>query len=355
MTSVIAIMNQKGGCGKTTTTINLSAALALKEKKVLTVDFDPQGHASLGLGISEGIAGKTIAEVLLDKINIQDTVIKISENHDLIPSNILLSSLELRLAGTSGREFYLKNHLKPLFDRYDFIIIDCPPQLGFLSVNAVMAASHAVVPIEPSKFALDGAQQFYYTLNLLCEKADHKVEIRHLVSMYDYESSFATAFYEEMKKTFNTTLFQTPIRRSRHIQEASCEGKSVLDYESESLGYLDFMSLAHEVTLWVNRNTIMQILNSAQNNPVIREDGVYFITKAKDARSVQLAGSFNQWNPDRSYLQKITEDTWFTVLPLNKGTHFYKFVVDDKWTEDPNNPEKQTTLFGVTQSVVTVK
>jgi hypothetical protein len=173
--------------------------------------------------------------------------------------------------------------------------------------------------------------------------------------MYDYESTFATNFYEEMKKTFNTTLFQTPVRRSRHIQEASCEGKSVLDYESESLGYIDFMSLAHEVTLWVNRNTIMQILNSAQNNPVIREDGVYFITKAKEARSVQLAGSFNQWNPDRSYLQKISEDTWFTVLPLQKGTHFYKFVVDDKWTEDPNNPEKQTTLFGVTQSVVTVK
>src|SRR5690606_16768085 len=139
---------------------------------------------------------------LLGKINISDAILNISDNHDLIPSNILLSSLELRLAGISGREFYLKNHLKTISSKYDYIIIDCPPQLGFLSVNAVMASSHAIVPIEPSKFSVDGAQQFYYTLNLLCEKANHKVEIRHLVSMYDIESSFATAFYEEMKKTF---------------------------------------------------------------------------------------------------------------------------------------------------------
>ena len=353
--SVIAIINQKGGCGKTTTTINLAAALAQKNQKVLLIDFDPQGHSSLGLGLNEQKLNYTIFDVLLDGVPAETVNIQIKENLDLLPSNITLASLEQKLAGVNGREYYLRNFLEPLKAAYQTILIDCPPHLGLLSVNALLAADKVIVPVEPSRFGLDGLEKLTETIQTLCKKIDHTLTIRYLISMYDLDSDFSATFHKRFKRDYGNALFETKIHRASVIREATHAGQSVIDFDPQSISYLDFLALANEVILWQNQDLIEKIVFNPVSLPQKTPLGVCFTFKDKIARSVKISGDFNNWTPEATPLIKLEQkDIWYTFLPLEKGKYNYQYVIDGKYQTDPVNPETAVSTFGVKQSVVEI-
>jgi len=354
--SVIAVINQKGGCGKTTTTINLAAALAQKNQKVLIIDFDPQGHSSLGLGIDEQKLSYTIQDVLLDGVPAETARIHIRDNLDLLPSNITLASLEQKLAGANGREYYLRDMLKEFGQNYQTVLIDCPPHLGLLSVNALLAADKVIVPVEPSRFGLDGLQKLTETIGTLCKKVKHQISIKYLLSMYDLDSDFSATFHKRFKRDYGNTLFDTKIHRASVIREATHAGQTVVDFDPYSISYLDFLALANEVILWQNQEIIEQIINNPVSLPQETPLGICFTFKDQFAESVKISGDFNNWIPDAAPLIKLEQKgLWYTFLSLGKGKYNYQYVIDGKYQTDPANPDIAVSPFGVKQSVVEVK
>ncbi|MDR1997290.1 MAG: AAA family ATPase [Candidatus Margulisbacteria bacterium] len=354
--SVIAVINQKGGCGKTTTALNLAAALAQKKQKVLIVDFDPQGHSSLGLGINEQKLSYTIQAVLLEGVPAETALIHIKDDLDLLPSNITLASLEQKLSGSDGREYYLRNLLDTLRQDYQTILIDCPPHLGLLSVNALLAADKVIVPVEPSRFGLDGLQKLTETIETLCKKVEHRLNIKYLISMYDLDSDFSATFCKRFKRDYGETLFDTKIHRSSVIREATHAGQSVVDFDPQSISYLDFLSLANEVILWQNKAIIENVINSPVALPQPTPLGICFAFKDKSAESVKISGDFNNWTPEATPLIKLEQKgVWYTFLPLKAGKYSYQYVIDGKYQPDPANPATEISPFGVKQSVVEIQ
>lgn len=354
--SVISIINQKGGCGKTTTSVNLSAALSLRNKKVLLIDLDPQGHSALGFGIDSSENNKTIFNVLMGDINTKDTLINFNEHIDIIPSNILLATTEQVLAGKDGREKKLDEALKEIKNNYDFIIIDCPPNLGFLSINALVASDKAIVPIEPNRFGLHGVEKLAETISMLCDKAGHQIEIKELISMFDIDSAFSNSFAEELEGKLAKSLFKTKIHRVTTIREAAATGQPACFFDEHSVAYVDFMSLAHEVILWHNQKLIKEAINKKEIKSHQTPEGICFLLKTENAQQVQLAGDFNNWDPERNRLEKADskENIWYTILPLEKGKYNYRYVVDGTYIEDPHNDKSEESLFGVKSSVLVV-
>lgn len=353
--SVISIINQKGGCGKTTTSLNLAATLAFQEKNVLLIDFDPQGHSSLGLGIDENRIKYSILDAINGEAPIETATIPLNQYLSVLPSNVSLASLEQTLSGIDGREFALQKAIAEYKNDFDFILIDCPPHLGLLSINALLASDKIIIPVEPSKFGLDGLQKLEHTIEILCQKAKHKLETRYLLSLFDIDSDFANSFARKMQRDFGEHLFNTKIHRSSVIREATHAGKAIVDFDQHSVSFIDFMSLAQEVMVWENQAILEKIVVEGNFQPQQTPLGTCFMLQNKQARSVQISGSFNDWIPENTPLAKTKDGLWYTILPLHEGQYEYQYVIDGRYTPDPNNPEQQTSKFGVTRSVVEIK
>jgi len=353
--TVISIINQKGGCGKTTVSVNLAATLAFKGKKVLLIDFDPQGHSTLGLGITENKHAYSIYHVLAEDVPCTTALVHINEHLTLLPAEIRLAYLEQKLAGVDGRGYFLKDKIEPIKNDFNFIIIDCPPHLGLLSVNALLASSRTIIPVEPSRYGLDGVAKINETLHKLCQKVGHAVKTKYVVSMFDIDSDYASNFVKELQDKLGSALFETTIHRTSALREATHSGRSIVEHDQHSISFIDFMSLAHEVVLWQNEEVIKDILDAGELAPRKTPFGVCFIHKASDAGSVQLAGSFNNWDPERTRLSQTNNDgTWYTILPLEEGNYTYQYVVDGKHVTDPANPNVEISLFGASHSVLAV-
>jgi chromosome partitioning protein len=246
---VISIFNQKGGVGKTTTNVNLCAALAIKGKKVLSIDIDPQGNSTSGFGIDKNSLEYSIYDVLIEDIDINKVILKTEiENLELLPANIQLAGAEIELTNTKFREKTLKEKMNLLDKKYDFIIIDCPPSLGLLSLNALTASNTVLIPIQCEYYSLEGVGQLLDTVKLVNKNLNPKLEIEGvLLNMFDGRTNLSIQVVEEVKKYFKNKVYKTVIPRNVRLAEAPSFGQPIMLYDDKSTGSEAFLKVTDEI------------------------------------------------------------------------------------------------------------
>lgn len=249
LAKVIAIANQKGGVGKTTTAVNLSSCLAFKGKKVVIIDIDPQGNTTSGLGIDKNVIEKSIYEIIINDENIEQALINTSiENLFICPSNINLVGAEVELVSVISRETRLMIALQNIIDKYDFILIDCPPSLGLLTLNALTAADTILVPIQCEYYALEGLSQLMNTVKLVQKHLNPSLDVEGVVlTMFDARTNLSIQVVEDVKKYFRNKVYRTVIPRNVRLSEAPSFGLPIILYDPKSKGAECYLELAQEV------------------------------------------------------------------------------------------------------------
>ena len=249
MGRIIAIANQKGGVGKTTTSINLSAAMAASGKKILVIDTDPQGNTTSGFGIEKNDLENTIYELMLSECSIKECILNdVIDGVSIIPSNVNLAAAEIELIGIDKKEFILKREVEWIKDSYDYIIIDCPPSLNLLTLNAMTTADSVLVPIQCEYYALEGLSQLIHTINLVKERLNPDLDMEGVVfTMYDSRTNLSAQVVENVKSHLNQRVFETVIPRNIRLAEAPSYGMPINMYDVKSAGAEAYMSLAGEI------------------------------------------------------------------------------------------------------------
>ena len=445
----IAIVNQKGGCGKTTVAINLASALAGLGQRILLVDMDPQSHCAVGLAVPEEQIEQSIYDVLISRsrnepIKLTEILWQISDGLELAPASIDLSAFEQQMAGIAEREGCLKDTLDDMKEDYDYAVIDCPPSVGLLTFNALRAATDVIVPVETGYFALHGLSKQLETLSVLCRRTNQKVYVRVLATMYDIRTKMAREILAELRNHFSDKMFHTVVTFNTKIKEASSFGQPISEYDPASKGQKDFRSLASEILSsqakqqrhdYVNSlagqlesisATADELLQATEQQeqaepqpqaseaehrleeefasvearawedleagvkelemPPVEEpetielaveetaeerasaklsdyygvdqinDAIVFVTLYPRAQNVQIAGDFNNWQPQETPMQKVGDSgVWQTQLKLPVGRYRYRLVVDGQWQQDPYNELTEQNPFGEYNSVVEMK
>ena len=363
---IIAVANQKGGCGKTTTCIHLSAALSRLHKKILLIDFDPQGHSTCGLGLDSRKFSQTVRDLILNpdltSSLFPQIIQKINPSLDLLPCNESLSTVEGELAQVEEREKRLEAVMKEIPEttfRYDYVMIDCPPNLGILTFNAFEAADEIIIPVEPSFFSLHGLAKISETIKALNHRRSHSLEVSALLSIFNARTRFSKDIYDEVKEHFGDHLFKTSIHDSVLLKEAAGAGQTIFDFAPDSLPAREFLHLATEylerewdrklpenVLGWENQ--IRQRLG-----PRRVPGGVLFQAQDPNAKYVEIVGDFNQWIPELM-VRRDPQGLWQKVIPLTHGTYRYKLIVDGEWQLDPHQPIQRSNAFGTMDSFLEI-
>lgn len=355
----ISIANQKGGCGKTTTAINLSACLAHRGKRVLLIDMDPQGHVALGLNIDTRDRENTVLSILAlsndSRVSLTDISENISENFDVVPADISLSTLDQQLSMVEGRESRLKHAIRRIYSLYDIVVIDCPPSLGLLTFNALIASSEVLVPIEMSLYSLHGISRLMEIIASIKTKTGHDIHTKVFGTIVDKRTRISREVLENMRNHFSDSMFETVIRSNVTLKEAAGYGKPIIDYSNKASGSKDYMKLAKEVILEKRTGYKLPVEDDAsmflQSN--MERQFTYY---GPDAKSVKIGGSFNDWNPGDEFLMERDEyGTWTKSIILEPGTYQYKFVVDGEWVEDRNNTNYINNAYGGNNSVLEIR
>lgn len=376
---IITITNQKGGCGKTTTAVNLAASLALNDRKVLLIDLDPQAHATLGLNIESDLSIYNVLSKLTSKKVSLDSIIKnLGSNFDIAPSSMVLSTLEQELAGEIGRESRLNDMLQEskAKDIYDYILIDCPPNLGLLTINAIRAAHEVIVPVEASRFSLEGVSQLLSIVSLVRDRLSH--DVGHCIVVTNFDSRLRHSFemLDLIKARFKGRLFSTIIHVNVKLREAQNSGRTIFAYDKYCRGAKDYFSLSRELIMQEQEYPVerevapsktreqsaapAEIDLSKRMEEIIKEElpkmsEVVFSVNAPDAQAVYIAGEFNDWKlDDASRMERVDNGTWKRRMNLLAGTYRYQFVIDGHWTEDADNPARETSPYGSVNSLVEV-
>jgi chromosome partitioning protein len=362
---VIAIVNQKGGCGKTTSTVNLAGALAADGNRVLIIDMDPQAHATLAMGLEPDELEMNLYEVLVEPAGasrLDAVIVDVSDKIDIAPSSIVLSALEQKLATErhDARTERLSAALETLPPLYDYVLIDCPPNVGLLTFNALRAASEVIVPLETSFFAIDGVQKLLETISLLSDRIGHDLDVRVLPTLYDGRTRYARQTLGDIRELFKELCFDTVIRMNVKLREAAREGLPISRYAPSANGAIDYASVAMELAASPPEQHVRpageDIENAAATGPP-REVIVRF--KDSEAGDVRIAGDFNGWVPDRGVRSLIAMEgenrVWTKILTLEPGTYQYRYVVDGEWREDPENPKSEPGPTGQPNSILHVQ
>ncbi len=424
----IAVVNQKGGVGKTTITINLAASLAREGQRVLIIDMDPQGHCAVGLSVSHEKIVNGVFECLMSQrtdspIGLDRLTWQIAANLELVPSRAKLADLPKEHADCSDAETFLGSALSLVAHKYDYCVIDCPPQPGLLMQSAVHAASEVIIPVEPAYLSLCGLSRQMEMVRDVSQETGREYRIRILPNQYDVRTKQAREILAELRRRFGDTVFQTAINFNTKLREGVGSGQPITEFDPTSAGARDFRALATEVVGMgdvVTRHVALEryadqigrdsdrllatsaplirperlvaaaapahTARPAQPVPVRRPieprplervasvsheridekleqvygvrqmpEGVVFRSNCPGARSVQLAGDFNDWMPQATPMdQRGRNDEFEVVVPLGPGRYRYRLVVDGRWSRDLNNPEVESNEYGEINSVVDV-
>jgi chromosome partitioning protein len=359
---VIAIVNQKGGCGKTTTAVNLGGCLAAENHRVLIVDLDPQAHSTLALGIDPEQLDENLYEVLAEpggEERLDEVVVDVDANLDVAPSGIVLSALEQKLAAepVEVRTERLSTAIEQLGDAYEYVLIDCPPNVGLLTFNALRAATEVIVPLETSHFAMHGVEKLLETIGLLAERIGHELSVRVLPTLYDGRTRFARQTLATIRERFKDMCFDTVIRSNIKLREAASRGIPICNYARSANGALDYAAVAVEVEALGPAQQAATLGPSLDETHTPREVVVRY--RDAQANDVRIAGDFNGWIPDKGVRSLIESEgetrVWTKILQLPPGTYEYRYVVDGQWCDDPENPETVSSEVGGQNSLLVVR
>lgn len=360
---VVAIANQKGGCGKTTTSINLAAGLSHLQKKTLLIDFDPQGHSTCGLGIEAESLPYTLYDLISNRPArrpaLPEVIVEIDSHLSLLPSYVILSKIEEEYARPQDFEGVLVRSLDiPWLEQqgYEFILIDCPPNLGKLTYSAFESSSDVIIPIEPSFFSLHGLAKISETLEQIKGRRIFPMETHALMTLFDGDNGFAKEVHDNVYKNFREKLFKTVIHTHNLLKEASGAGQSILQYAPDSTACRDYLELAVEFLDRVE-GTYKTARHSSESEAKMRFGpkrvigGMMFQFYNQEASRVQIAGDFSGWIPLPMFARP-TDGVWQIVIPITSGHYRYKFIVDGEWQMDPSHPFQMKNNFGSYDSYV---
>lgn len=374
----VAVANQKGGCGKTTTAINVSAALSAAGRKTLLIDLDPQAHASFGLGANKGSLARSAYNLLTThpgkRQPLSACTLSLSSNFDIVPAHIQLSTLEQEFKDKEDAVSTLSGILSPLRGAYAYVILDCPPSLGFLTFNALRAADRVLIPIDMSAFTLMGVGKLLGMLELLKEKTGHAPRVNALATLYDKRTKHAQEMIEEIKSFFGARMLQTVIRPNVALKQAVSGGVSIIDFDKTSNGAQDYSALSNEilrvdhspeaedgVAPWPSVSP-REEANGTMPWPMEVEKAVApgtrevtFKIDAPSAKGVFLAGDFNGWEINAGGMLSVQDSgSWEKRVVLPPGRYRYKFWVDGEWMLDSQNPQQEQNVFGSLDSVLNI-
>ena len=358
---IIAISNQKGGCGKTTTAINLAASLAHLGKRTLLVDLDPQSHATFGLGVRGDRTDLSVYNVLTEepqrrKKFLEDIILPTREGLDLAPSHILLSTIEQEFTNKDESVSKLHEIFKTLSFPYHFIVIDCPPSLGFLTFNALRAADTVVVPIELSSFSLMGVDKLLSMMELIRVKIGHTPTVHALATMVDMRTKLAKHILAEIGQAFGDHILSTVIHNSISIRESQTRGVAAIDHLPRSRGAVDYLELAKEI-LQKTPHLEEKALELSPREPGAPSRGSLrdFSVNVPGAKEIHLVGDFNNWSVSKDTLLWQKESgVWQKRLSLEPGHYRYKYVIDGRWMIDPTNDQVESNPYGGMDSVLDI-
>jgi len=354
---VVALANQKGGCGKTTTATNLASTLAQLEKKVLLIDCDPQGHATLACGFHErDFTLSTYDLFLTSDILVEDAFVEVGPGFHLVPAGIELSGVEMTLAREKEKEMRLRNNLRRSALPYDYILIDCPPSVSLLTFNALLACGEVIIPVDPSGYSLQAVRKMRETLSILREKKGHDVVPHILMSNFDTRPRFVRKIMEELEELYASELLDSVVHHTVKIKEAAGLGISVAKLDPESRASYDFRQLAREL---LEQEVSLEVValdhwSALLHGPAVSQSGVRFEADFSRARTVRITGSFCDWSSKGLPLNKREDGMWECHLDLERGQHEYRFIVDGSWLPDPHNSRTVANEFGGANSLVVV-
>jgi chromosome partitioning protein len=374
----VAIANQKGGCGKTTTAINLSAAIAASGRGVLLIDLDPQAHATFGLRAKNQATDKSVYYVLTGnpekKRSLESCIANVSPNLDIVPSNIQLSTLEQELKDREDAVSGLYRILSVCPSTYEYIIIDCPPSLGFLTFNALRAVGQVIVPIDMSAFTLMGVGKLLGMIELIQMKIGHVPRVNALATLFDRRTKYSQSMLDEIKAFFGDQLLQTVIRLNVTLKRAVSEGVSVIDFDNTSNGAKDYTALSGEILrlddsedaekpiasfvplpVPKKRESVLSTREEVEDSFEPDRKEVTFTIEAPAAKDIYIVGDFYDWKiDDESRFGRRENGCWEKRMGLPQGRYRYKFLVDGEWTLDSQNPELEPNVFGTFDSIMKI-